>query len=604
MNCCGSKRTQFRSRALRGAAAEIAPAKAPVAAERVAESRQEREFAPRHQMLDLQAAAGNRAVQSLFRKAVADAAAATRATPASAHPAAEGRPLEPGLRREMEARIGGDLSQVRIHAGEMAGASARQLGALAYTVGNHIHFAPGRFAPETSEGRRLLAHELVHTRQQDRDGRVRLQRQPAPGAVDVDLAPASTEEAERLRAAGVNLPTVGAATWTAIGGSPYATLLPGYSQQGDTCGAASLVTALLIWDREHWDPAQPNSRAVEACELVMAALERHGSQAAEHWAAAHPLAECAGDRQCSLQAWQSMRDTFLANLAAIRATARTPGGRVTEANYRQLGLALYFLWNQNTRPGLDSAAIFNIQRSLGLNTFISTNISSFDAIFSNSVVTGLGPDEMAQVFWITNRGQQHAFLVGRLQSGEWFLSDQGPAPAAEFRAPTLDQLRQAVSFAASSGAYWLYTGSTEEFIRRTGILPGYTGAQKLAGANSTHQAVENTVPPGAELCEIDAGWTTIGETVTRVGYVDRKDSLAAAQAALAPAAGGGLIVEMPAGVFIVYTTSAVSQANLDERGIDASDSAGMLLGGVHSFHHAWLILGNRLGIRRSWFQVY
>jgi hypothetical protein len=65
-----------------------------------------------------------------------------------------------------------------------------------------------------------------------------------------------------------------------------------------------------------------------------------------------------------------------------------------------------------------------------------------------------------------------------------------------------------------------------------------------------------------------------------------------------------LIVEMPAGVFIVYTTSAVSQANLDERGIDASDSAGMLLGGVHSFHHAWLILGNRFGIRRGWFQVY
>jgi hypothetical protein len=71
MTCCGKKRMQFRSHAARREAAGIAPARTHVAAERTAERPPEQEFAPRHQMLDLQAAAGNQAVQSLLRKAAA-----------------------------------------------------------------------------------------------------------------------------------------------------------------------------------------------------------------------------------------------------------------------------------------------------------------------------------------------------------------------------------------------------------------------------------------------------------------------------------------------------------------------------------------------------
>jgi hypothetical protein len=433
-----------------------------------------------------------------------------------------------------------------------------------------------------------------------------VERQNDPNAVDVDLESTSPEEAARLRAAGVNLPTVGAATWTAIGGSPYATLLPGYSQQGETCGAASLVTGLLIWDREHWDPAHPNSRAVEACDLVIADLERYGARAAEHWATAHPLPPCQGDQSCNVAAWTRQRDTFEATLARMRATARMPGGMISEPDYQQIGLSLYFLWNQGTQPGLDTAAIFNIQRSLGLQTGTSTGLLSFDAIFTNNIVVGLSPDEMAQVFWITMPGlRQHAFIVGRLATGKWFLADQGPSPAVQFQADTLADLRNAVFFAASSGSYWLYTGTTADLTTRYGVVsPGYTGVQKLGPAGATHEAVQNTVAAGTDLCEIDAGYTTIGETVTNGAFIARQYSLAEAQAAMPGGAGGGVIVEMPDGVFTVYTTSAVSEANLDERSIDASDSSGMLLGGAHRFHHAWLILGNRYGVRRSWFQVY
>jgi hypothetical protein len=55
-----------------------------------------------------------------------------------------------------------------VHDDVRAGESARELNASAYTVGRHIVFAPGRFAPADPQGRRLLAHELAHVVQQER----------------------------------------------------------------------------------------------------------------------------------------------------------------------------------------------------------------------------------------------------------------------------------------------------------------------------------------------------------------------------------------------------------------------------------------------------
>jgi hypothetical protein len=80
--------------------------------------------------------------------------------------ASPGRPLESGLRQEMEEHFGYDFSRVRVHSDAAAGLSARDVNARAYTAGNNIVFASGRFAPSTGEGRRLLAHELAHVAQQ------------------------------------------------------------------------------------------------------------------------------------------------------------------------------------------------------------------------------------------------------------------------------------------------------------------------------------------------------------------------------------------------------------------------------------------------------
>lgn len=75
-------------------------------------------------------------------------------------------PLDPETRSFMESRFGYDFSPVRLHTGAKATQSAHAMGALAYTLSHHIVFDAEHYAPETAQGRRLLAHELVHVLQQ------------------------------------------------------------------------------------------------------------------------------------------------------------------------------------------------------------------------------------------------------------------------------------------------------------------------------------------------------------------------------------------------------------------------------------------------------
>lgn len=77
-----------------------------------------------------------------------------------------GAPLSPALRGYFEPRLGQDLSAVRLHTGAQAEAAAGEVQARAFTVGPNIAFAPGEFRPETEGGKKLIAHELVHTVQQ------------------------------------------------------------------------------------------------------------------------------------------------------------------------------------------------------------------------------------------------------------------------------------------------------------------------------------------------------------------------------------------------------------------------------------------------------
>lgn len=72
------------------------------------------------------------------------------------------------VKQRMEDSFGTDFSDVHVHPDS---SKAPEVGALAYTQGTDIHFAPGQFKPETSAGQQLLGHELAHVVQQA-EGRV------------------------------------------------------------------------------------------------------------------------------------------------------------------------------------------------------------------------------------------------------------------------------------------------------------------------------------------------------------------------------------------------------------------------------------------------
>ena len=77
-----------------------------------------------------------------------------------------GRPLPADIRALMESRFGTDFGDVRIHTDAEAARLNRDLNAKAFTHGRDVYFGAGQFTPETTGGKRLLAHELTHVVQQ------------------------------------------------------------------------------------------------------------------------------------------------------------------------------------------------------------------------------------------------------------------------------------------------------------------------------------------------------------------------------------------------------------------------------------------------------
>jgi hypothetical protein len=66
----------------------------------------------------------------------------------------------------MEARLGHDFGDVRVHTDSAAHDSAVAVNAHAYTVGSNVVFQRDAYRPSTPSGRLTLAHELTHVIQQ------------------------------------------------------------------------------------------------------------------------------------------------------------------------------------------------------------------------------------------------------------------------------------------------------------------------------------------------------------------------------------------------------------------------------------------------------
>lgn len=106
----------------------------------------------------------------------------TDAARPSSIPTAGGLPLPAAAQTFFEPRFGYTFGNVRIHTDGPAARSALSLRATAFTLGDDVYFAAGRFAPETAAGRRLIAHELTHTIQQQGAPRMIMRQEIAPGA--------------------------------------------------------------------------------------------------------------------------------------------------------------------------------------------------------------------------------------------------------------------------------------------------------------------------------------------------------------------------------------------------------------------------------------
>jgi len=119
-------------------------------------------------LTELQSSVGNRHVQRVL----------SESTPNRSFP------LDPHTRAVMEPALGGDFSEIRLHTGAEAAQLADSVDARAVTRGKDVYFGAGEYDPQSEAGREVLAHELAHVAQQDRQS-------PSGGGVESEARTAA-----------------------------------------------------------------------------------------------------------------------------------------------------------------------------------------------------------------------------------------------------------------------------------------------------------------------------------------------------------------------------------------------------------------------------
>lgn len=109
-----------------------------------------------------------------------------------------GNALPESTRSFMESRFAADFSDVRIHTGSDASTMSAALNAQAFTVGRDIYFNEGNYAPGSEAGKRLLAHELTHTLQQQNAVRRMIMRTVKDADVEAEFQKWATASKETI----------------------------------------------------------------------------------------------------------------------------------------------------------------------------------------------------------------------------------------------------------------------------------------------------------------------------------------------------------------------------------------------------------------------
>lgn len=273
-------------------------------------------------LLALQRAAGNSAVSRALM------AVSMNEAPGPGSSA----PLDPDTRAFMELRFGEEFRRVRIHADSRAAKSADAWRARAYTIGEHIVFAAGEFAPRTGMGRALLAHELAHVVQQRRGGPSPFSP-PATG-LEQDAATAARAAAEPR--AGVQ---VAGASGVGLARQPRSleeTLEPKALRDTDLEYEIAELQAWLISPESYtseWSNLEAQLRLLEAEALRRQAKQREWRESAS-WSTGTELAKAAPSAATEVAAaplgtrkrdyWETIEKIVHEEQEARRHTPATP----------------------------------------------------------------------------------------------------------------------------------------------------------------------------------------------------------------------------------------------------------------------------------------
>lgn len=215
------------------------------------------------------------------------ATAASSAAPVSAHQIhstkGQGSALSTGTLAEMSQAFNHDFQSVRIHTTSQAEQLSEGLQAQAFTHGKDIYFNAGKYNPETTDGKRLLAHELTHVVQQSSSESHDIQRYPVPGSL------ACNEVVDWLNANSPYAPEWAETrcTYSFSNVRVNTRALPDGTVRATVTGSPSLsVTKACPIDSPNWSPTARPNRAAElaawnSMKTTLAAHEQRHRQIGE-----------------------------------------------------------------------------------------------------------------------------------------------------------------------------------------------------------------------------------------------------------------------------------------------------------------------------------
>ncbi|MEM8674590.1 MAG: DUF4157 domain-containing protein [Cyanobacteria bacterium P01_G01_bin.67] len=173
-----------------------------------------------------------------------------------------GQPLDSTTSTYMGSRFGRDFSHVRVHTSNTnnsAAKSANELNALAYTLGHHIVFGKGQYNPGTNQGKKLIAHELVHVIQQEQSTGSIQRRSSAESTWDIYEHEAD-RIAEKIVSENVN----------GIQNVTHTTHIPSIQRQQDTENISQIGLRVFIIG----SPSPGEIRANHPFQFIHAALSQ------------------------------------------------------------------------------------------------------------------------------------------------------------------------------------------------------------------------------------------------------------------------------------------------------------------------------------------